>query len=122
MCLHLSSAHPAEFASMEKEENEACSSLLKRKGASKSSRSEAMDTGGVQQQLPAMFEAQKPIAKNNPRWKKLTDAICYFLAKDMMLFDTVNDPCFRHMVKTFEPRYAPPDRKPLLPIICKICI
>ena len=96
---------------MEKEENEACSSLSKRKGVSKSSRGEAMDTGGVQQQLPAMFEAQKPIAKINPRWKKLTDAICYFLAKDMMPFDTVNDPGFRHMVKTFEPRYAPSDRK-----------
>ena len=48
MHLHLSSAHPAEFALMEKEENEACSSLSKRKAASKSSCGEAMDTGGVQ--------------------------------------------------------------------------
>ena len=58
---------------MEKEENEACLSSSKIIGASKSSRSEAMDTGGAQQQLPAMFEAQKPIAKNNWRWKKQTD-------------------------------------------------
>ena len=48
---------------------------------------------GVQQQLPTMFEAQKPLKKSNPKWKKLTDSICYFLAKDVMPFDTVNDPC-----------------------------
>ena len=45
MRLYLSSAHSTEFASMEKEENDACSSLSKRKGASKSSCSEALDTG-----------------------------------------------------------------------------
>ena len=65
----------------------------------------------VQQQLPAMFEAQKPITKSDSRWKKLTDSICYFLTKDMMPFHTINDPGFRHMVETFEPHYTPPDRK-----------
>ena len=35
----------------------------------------------------------------------------YFLAKNMMPFDTVNDLGFRHMVKTFEPHYTSPDRK-----------
>ena len=64
----------------------------------------------AQQKLPALFEVQKPLTKNNPRWKKLTDSICYFLAKDMMPFDTVNNPGFRH-IKTFKPRYTPPDRK-----------
>jgi len=106
MQLHLSTAHPSDFASMEKE---ACLNLSK-KGASKSSHSEAMDTG-VQQQLPAMSEAQKPLTKNNPRWKKLMDSICHFLAKDMMPFDTVSNPGFRYLVKTFEPCYTLPDRK-----------
>ena len=64
-------------------------STLPRKGACKFSHSEVMDTRGVQQQLPAMFEAQKPIAENNLRWKKLTETICYFPAtKDRMAFDT----------------------------------
>ena len=58
-----------------------------------------------------MFEVQKPLTKSNLRWKKLTESICYFLVKDMLPFDTVNDPGFRHLVKTFEPRYTPPDRK-----------
>ena len=102
-----------DFATMEKEENEANLSWSKRKAASKSHHSEVMNTGlkGMQQKLPAMFEAQKPLTRDNPKWKKLTNAICYFLAKDMMPFDTVNDPGFRYMIKTFEPRYTPPDRK-----------
>ena len=58
-----------------------------------------------------MFEAQKSNDKHNLRWKKLTDPICYFLAKDMMLFDTINNPDFKHMVKAFEPHYTLPDRK-----------
>ena len=113
MRLHLNTVHPNDFATMEKEESEADSSSSKRKAASKSQHSEAMDTGllGTQQKLPAMFEAQKPLTRDNPKWKKLTNAICYFLAKDMKPFDTVNDPGFRYMIKTFEPRYTPPDRK-----------
>ncbi len=29
----------------------------------------------------------------------------------MQPIDTINDPGFRAMIKTFEPRYTPPDRK-----------
>ena len=108
--LHLNIAHPSDFT---QEENEASSTLSKKKAASKSSHSEAMDTGqtGAQQKLPAMFEAQKPLNKSNPRWKKLTESICYFLVKDMMPFDTVNDSGFQHLIKTFESHYILPDRK-----------
>ena len=110
MRLHLNTAHPSDFASMEKEENEAGSTSLKKKAASKSSHSEAMDTGQTeaQQKLPAMFEALKPLNKSDPRWKKLTESICYFLVKDMMPF---NDSGFQHLIKIFEPRYMPSDRK-----------
>ena len=37
----------------------------------------------------------------------MTDAVCYFIAKDMQPYDTVNDTGFRHMIGTFEPRYTP---------------
>ena len=60
---------------------------------------------GVQQQLLTMFAVQKPFNKSNPKWKKLTDSICYFLAKDVRLFDTVNDSGFRHLLNAFEHRY-----------------
>ena len=105
MWLHLSNAHPNDFALMEKE-----ASSVKKKTLSNSNRGNTTGVG-VQQQFPVLFEGQKPLNKSNPKWKKLTDSICYFLAKDMMPFDTVNDPGFKHLLNAFEPRYTPPDRK-----------
>ena len=52
-----------------------------------------------------------PISQNSNRWIQLTKSICYFIAKDMQLYDTVNDAGFLKMLHTFEPRYSPPDRK-----------
>ena len=49
----------------------------------------------------------------NPRWKALTESVCYFIAKDMQPLSTINDTGFLHMLKKFEPRYTPPDRKTL---------
>ena len=37
--------------------------------------------------------------------------MCYFIAKDMQPYDTVNDAGFLKMLHTFEPRYSPPNRK-----------
>ena len=54
-----------------------------------------------------------PIPRSSPRWNQLTEAICYFVAKDMQPMDTVNDAGFRRMIHKFEPRYTPPDRKTL---------
>ena len=48
---------------------------------------------------------------SSPRWEKLTDAVCYFIAKDGQPLDTVNDKGFSHLLISFEPRYTPPDRK-----------
>ena len=61
--LHLNTAHPSDFASMEKEENEASSSSSKKTAASKLSHSEAMDIGqaGAQQNV-------ETTNKSNPRW------------------------------------------------------
>ena len=53
----------------------------------------------------------QPMLHSSPRWKKLTDAVCYFIAKDGQPLDTVNDKGFRHLLSSFEPRYTPPDRK-----------
>ena len=58
---------------MEKEESKADLSSSKQKAASKSQHSEAMDIGltGTQQKLPAMFETQKPLTRDNLKWKNL---------------------------------------------------
>ena len=39
--------------------------------------------------------------------------ICYFIAKDMQPYDTINDEGFWCMVDAFHPRYTPLDRKTL---------
>ena len=41
----------------------------------------------------------------------LTDSVCYFIVKDLQPYDTVNDSSLQQMIKTFEPRYTPPNRK-----------
>ena len=51
-----------------------------------------------------------PLSQSSLRWKALTSAVCYFVAKDQHPVVTVNDPGFIHMPKIFEPRYIIPDR------------
>ena len=36
-----------------------------------------------------VLSRQIPIPRSLPRWNKLTDAVCYFIAKDMQPIDTV---------------------------------
>ena len=59
----------------------------------------------VENQLPALFEARQPLSSGHPRWKKLTDSVWYFIAKDMLPFDTMNSHGFQHFVNAFEPQY-----------------
>ena len=49
--------------------------------------------------------------RTSPQWNQLTDALCYFIVRDMQPFDTVNDSGFQHILREFEPCYVPPDRK-----------
>ena len=68
-------------------------------------------TSRMQPTLVESFKAQTPLPHTSHRWKGITDSVCYFLAKDMMPYDTVNAACFCHMLHEIEPRYVPPDRK-----------
>jgi len=94
---HLSSVHPSDFAVMEKEENS-----TKRPRISTTIKSKNIL---VENQLPALFEAWQTFSNSHPKWKTLTNSVCYFIAK---LFDTVNSPGFQHLV---EPRHKPPDKR-----------
>ena len=67
--------------------------------------------GRTQLTIPKTVQATLPLPKSSSRNKTITDAVCYFLARDMQPYDTVNDAGFRHMLKILEPRYVPPDRK-----------
>ena len=68
-------------------------------------------TQSKQKSIEDAFQGATPLPHSSPRWKKLTDSVCYFIAKDGQPLDTVNDKGFRHMLTSFEPRYIPPDRK-----------
>ena len=70
-------------------------------------------SGTNQATIDVLFEKATPMERSSPRWNDLTHSVCYFLAKDMQPIDTVNDLGFRTMLKKFEPRYVPPDRKTL---------
>lgn len=56
------------------------------------------------------FGKLQPLSRSCPRWKSLTNAVCQFLAQDLVPIDTVNDAGFRRMLNVFEPRYVLPDR------------
>ena len=62
--------------------------------------------------IKILYSAQK-IPTASPKWNKLTESVC-FVAKDMQALDTMVDSGFRHLLKTFEPRYDPPSRKTLI--------
>ena len=83
-------------------------SVLPRLSSSSSSKA---DQSSKQLSISEAFEGYTPLPKTSARWKRLTESVCYFLAKDMNPIDTVNDPGFRKMIREFEPRYAIPDRK-----------
>ena len=65
------------------------------------------------QPIKDFFEHATPLSTSSPRWNTLTQAICYFIAKDMLPIGTINDPGFRKMIREFEPCYNPPDSKTL---------
>ena len=63
---------------------------------------------------PTIAEAQhvcQLFSHTSQCWKSLTDLICYYVAKDMQPFQTVNDPGFCQLLKALEPRYECPDHK-----------
>ena len=43
----------------------------------------------------------------------MEDLRCFFIARVMHPYQTVNDVGFQHMLHTFDQRYRPPDRKTL---------
>ena len=57
------------------------------------------------------FSAATKMPNSSKRAKELTDAIGYFIAKDMQPVSMVQDAGFQYMVRTLEPRFQIPHRK-----------
>jgi len=107
LLFHLRTKCPTEFKDISENsdpDNSPEGKLINSKAASSS-------TDGKQLTLPAMIQATLPLPKSSTRYKKVTDAICYSLARDIQPYDTVNDVGFCHMLKVLEPRYSPPEKK-----------
>ena len=103
MHFHLKEHHPTIYCQIDE-----CS----QKRNTKESSSSRQPTS-KQLILTQAFENCTQLKTTSPHWKALTEAVCYFIAKDMEPVSTVNNPGFCHMLKVFQPRYTPPDRKTL---------
>ena len=60
-------------------------------------------TSGMQQQtLTGSFVKVTPYVQNSRKWEKLTGAVTFCLAKDVMLIFPVEKPGFRELLKAFD--------------------
>ena len=75
--------------------------------------SQFVSSSSHQLRVPLLFKSQLPLAHTSSCWKTITDLVCYFIAKGMHPFQTVNEPGFRKLLHVMESRYEPPDRKTL---------
>lgn len=61
--------------------------------------------------LAAAFSTVIPYDKKGPRWQAITDAVTYYIAKDMVPIYTVEKNGFIKMLQTIDPKYQLPSRK-----------
>ena len=100
MRYHLKEHHPILYKALSDTDSSSSSS---------STRVASVPRG--QQKLPELFRQQEAFPRSSSKWVKLTESLCYFLAKDTLPFDTVNGSGFQKFLQDLEPRYKPPDRK-----------
>ena len=94
---HLCEHHPSELGSLQSHESH--------------EKQSSRPVLTVAEAFKAASHAGPVLTRSSKQWVQLTDAVCYFIAKDIQLYDMVNDMGFRHMIRVFEPRYIPPDWK-----------
>ena len=76
-------------------------------------KSSKQSTSTFQSTILQAMNAKQKIPTASLRWNRFTDAMCYFIVKDLQLLNTVDDKGFQHLLHTIEPRYEPPSRKTL---------
>ncbi|XP_049326739.1 E3 SUMO-protein ligase ZBED1-like [Astyanax mexicanus] len=64
-----------------------------------------------QQTVVSAFSAAMPYNKKTKRHGDITNAITYFIGKDMMPINTVENDGFKRLIKVLDPRYQLPGRK-----------
>ena len=91
-------------------------SIYRTSGLSSNDRStrdrENDDTGSSSQvKIANVFNAVAKLPSSSKKAKQLTDAVGYFIAKDMQPISVVQGSGFKHMLYCLEPRYQVPHRK-----------
>ena len=79
--------------------------------AAAAKRSQPSGSGGLQQTLAGSFAKVTPYARNSKKWEKLTGAVTFCLAIDVMPIYSVEKPGFQQLLKEFDPQYVLPSRK-----------
>ncbi|XP_069800972.1 E3 SUMO-protein ligase ZBED1-like [Dendropsophus ebraccatus] len=64
-----------------------------------------------QQSIKEAFTNMTNYEKDSKRWKEITEAISYYIAKDMAPIATVEHKGFKRLMKTIDRRYIVPSRK-----------
>ena len=80
-------------------------------GAAATKCSQPSGSGGLQQTLAGSFAKVTPYACNSKKWEKLTGAVTFCLAKDVMPIYSVEKPGFQQLLKEFDPQYVLPSHK-----------
>ena len=111
MWQHLREAHPCTYSEAKSPKGER--SLKSTDGDSTATKPMDTSESSKQLQITEAFTRTKPLPHSSARWKAITNSVCYFIAKGMHPFQTVNEPGFRQLLQSLEPRYEPPDRKTL---------
>ena len=59
--------------------------------------------------IPHFF--QSPLPSNSVRSKAITEALSFFICKDIQPYSVTGNEGFKHLLEVLEPRYSIPDRK-----------
>ena len=65
----------------------------------------------TQATIAGAFTSGTPYDKKSKRWNEITEAVTFWLAKDMMPIQAVEREGFKRLVKKLDPRYNIPGRK-----------
>ena len=97
---HLRDHHPVQHTA----------SKPKSATSSSSSRTLTVSTAASQSPIAAAFSRGQPYDKKGETWRRLTEAITYWIAKDSMPFAVVEKPGFLHLLRALDARYSPPSK------------
>ena len=100
---HLKQQHPKQYAE---------SQALRRSATLQPAEANVNITARPKKTTPTQaFEGGAPYEMTSKQWKEVTEAITFYLAKDMVPIKTVENEGFQRLLKVVDPRYELSSRK-----------